>query len=74
MHFKNLSTSSGFFAAVWRNTTTLVYGYSIAELIETNQFPEAGFTRNEQVRYRHRSRIDHAPFERLQTEIRFAGG
>src|SRR5215813_12474464 len=43
------------------------------KLIETDQFSKAGFAGNEQVRYRHRSRVDYAPFQRLETEIRFAG-
>src|SRR5262245_27887658 len=43
------------------------------ELIEIDQFPEAGFAGNEQVGYRHRSGVDYAPFQRLQAEIRFAG-
>src|SRR5262245_35178052 len=32
IHFKKFSTSSGFFATVCRNTTTLVYGYSTPSL------------------------------------------
>src|ERR1041384_683117 len=32
MHLRNLSTRSGFFATVWRKTTTLVYGYSTPSL------------------------------------------